>query len=147
MAAFVFFIFSLLCLAMAFNVLRPQYSHPKGIAVSFLLGWLSGELAMHVIVFQVTVAFLFVCFGVIDSFWPAVSLSACILSWLLLSYHYFSGYKAKGLMDQIVIPHRRQDENSSWSRHIELDSFRLIYPFYSWTDDRVQCIKDIVYHQ
>ena len=147
MATFVFFVFSLLCLAMAINVLRPHYAHPKWVVVSFLLGWLTGELALHVIAFQLSVVFLFVCFGVVDSFIPAVSLLICVTSWLLLSYHYFSGYKAKGLMDQIVIPHRRKEDNSSWSRHAELDTFRLIYPFYSWSDPSVQNIKDIVYHQ
>ncbi|KZZ80833.1 hypothetical protein A3766_00970 [Oleiphilus sp. HI0132] len=147
MATFVFFVFSLLCLAMAVNVLRPHYSHPKWIVLSFLLGWLTGELALHVIAFQLIVVFLFVVFGAVDSFIPAVSLVICVLSWLFLSYHYFSGYKAKGLMDQIVIPHRRKEDNSSWSRHEELDTFRLLYPFYSWTDPGVQNIKDVVYHK
>ncbi|KZY75381.1 hypothetical protein A3741_24100, partial [Oleiphilus sp. HI0069] len=132
---------------MAVNVLRPHYSHPKWIVLSFLLGWLTGELALHVIAFQLIVVFLFVVFGAVDSFIPAVSLVICVLSWLFLSYHYFSGYKAKGLMDQIVIPHRRKEDNSSWSRHEELDTFRLLYPFYSWTDPGVQNIKDVVYHK
>lgn len=147
MATFIFFVFSLLCLEMAVNVLRPHYIHPKLIVVSFLAGWLTGELALHVIAFQLTVVFLFVCFGAVDSFVPAVSLVICVVSWILLCYHYFSGYKAKGLMDQIVIPHRRKEDNSSWSRHTELDTFRLIYPLYSWSDPGVQKIKDIVYHK
>lgn len=147
MATFLFFVFSLLCLAMAINVLRPHYTHPKCIVVSFLAGWLTGELALHVIAFQLTVVFLFVCFGAVDGFVPGVSLVICVVSWILLSYHYFSGYKAKGLMDQIVIPHRSKEDNSSWSRHSELDTFRLIYPFYSWSDPTVQHIKDITYLQ
>ncbi|KZY40152.1 hypothetical protein A3732_20485, partial [Oleiphilus sp. HI0050] len=39
------------------------------------------------------------------------------------------------------------EDNSSWSRHEELDTFRLLYPFYSWTDPGVQNIKDVVYHK
>jgi acetyl esterase/lipase len=147
MASFIFFVFSLLCLAMAVNVLRPHYSHPKWIVPSFLVGWLSGELALHVIAFQLGVVLLFVCFGALDGFFSALCLGACVISWLFLSYHYFSGYKAKGLMDQIVIPHRRREEISTWSRHLELDTFRLIYPFYSWSDSAVQCIRNIEYRQ
>lgn len=36
---------------------------------------------------------------------------------------------------------------STWSRHNELDTMRLIYPFYGWRDADVQLLKNIVYHQ
>ena len=147
MALALLFIFSCLCLAMAINVLKPRYNHPKGIVFSFIIGWLTGELALHVIVFQVTVIFLFICFGVVEGFWAGVSFVICVLSWLMLSYHYFSGYKAKELMDKIVMPHRRKEEMSTWSRHNELETIRLIYPFFGWRDAHVQHLKNIVYHK
>jgi len=142
-----FFIFSLLSMALTVNVLRPLYQHPKLIVPSFLFGWLAGELALHVIAFQLIVVFLFVCFGVASGFWAGVSLVLCVISWLMLVYHYYAGYKAKVLMDSIVIPHRRQQDISSWVRHSELDTMRFIQPFMSWKDEQVEVLKNIVYHE
>lgn len=144
---FVLFIFSLLSAALTYNVLRPLYTHPKWIVPSFLLGWLTGELALHVIAFQLIVMSLFAWGGVLSGFWAALSLMICGLSWMTLAYHYYSGYKAKILMDSIVIPHRDDLSACVWGRHSELDSNRLMNPFASWRDDKVECIKDIVYHE
>jgi acetyl esterase/lipase len=147
MAGVLFFTFSLLCLGLAINTHRPLYAHPKWIVPSFFLGWLAGELALHVICFQVIVVFLFVCFGVVTGFWAGIALVICVVAWLMFAYHYFSGYKAKVLMDKIVIPHRRKEDLSTWSRHVELDTARLLYPFLSWKNENVELLKDIVYHE
>ena len=142
-----FFLFSLLCISLTVNVLSPLYRHPKLIAPSFVLGWLIGELGMHVIAIEVFVVFIFVCFGVVEGFWAGVSLLLCIASWLMLAYHYYSGYKAKVLMDEIVGPHRNKEDRITWSRHSELDSVRLLRPFSSWKDEQVEVLKDIVFHE
>ena len=144
---FVLFIFAALSVALTYNVLRPLYRHPKWIVPSFLLGWLTGELALHVIAFQVLVVFLFTWGGIVSGFWGAFALLVCVVSWVTLCYHYYSGYKAKILMDSIVIPHRQDDKECVWGRHSELDLTRLVNPFSSWRDDKVELIRDIVYHE
>ncbi len=144
---FVLIVFTLLSIALTYNVLRPVYRHPKWIVPSFFLGWLTGELALHVIAFQLLVVFLMAWGGVVSEFWGALALAACVISWMFLAYHYYSGYKAKILMDSIVIPHRQAGAVCLWGRHAELDLDRLIYPFASWKDEKVELIKDIVYHE
>jgi len=142
---FVFCLFALLSVALTLNVLRPLYHHPKWIVVSFLAGWLTGELALHVVAVQVFLMFWFAFFGWISGFWGAFALTALVLSMLTLCYHYMSGYKAKIVMDRIVIPHRRKHDLSAWTRHLELDTGRLLRPFSSWKHDSVRVHKDIVY--
>lgn len=143
----VLLVFTLLSLALTYNVLRPLYRHPKLIAPSFILGWLTGELALHVVAFQLVVVFLMAWGGVVTGFWGALALLACVISWMTLAYHYYSGYKAKILMDSIVIPHRQDGVVCVWGRHSELDFSRLVNPFSSWRDDKVEFIKDIIYHE
>ena len=138
---------SALSLALTINVLRPVYHHPKYIVYSFLAGWLVGELALHVVAVQLLLVLLFIWGGVVEGFIAALATGAFVISWLLLCYHYFSGYKAKGLMDSIVLPHRDKDAVSDWQRHDEHDTQRLIRPFSSWRDPQVEEIKNIVYHE
>ena len=142
---FVLFLFSLISVLLTYNVLRPLYRHPKWIVPSFLLGWLTGELALHVVAFQLICIFLFAWGGVISGFWGALSLAACAVSWMFLAYHYYSGYKAKILMDNIVAPHQKNGAVCVWGRHSEMDLDRLIFPFLDWREDQVELIKDIVY--
>jgi acetyl esterase/lipase len=144
---FVLLVFTLISVALSYNVLRPRYHHPKLIVVSFFLGWLTGELALHVVAFQLIVIFLMAWGGIVSGFWGALALAACFLSWMVLAYHYYSGYKAKILMDSIVIPHRQDGAVCVWGRHSELDAGRLINPFSSWRDDKVELIRDIVYYE
>jgi len=144
---FVLFIFSLISVLLTYNVLRPLYRHPRWIVPSFVLGWLTGELAMHVVAFQLLVVFLMAWGGVIEGFWGAVSLAACAVSWMFLAYHYYSGYKAKILMDSIIAPYRKPGAVCVWGRHSEMDLDRLIFPFSDWRDDQIEFSKDIVYHE
>lgn len=145
--SFFLFLLSLLSAVLTANVLRPLYRHPKWIVPSFLLGWLVGEMAMHVITVQVFLVSLFVLFGTVTGFWGATAFVIFCGSWIVLAYHYFSGYKAKILMDSIVIPHRRNEDISNWSRHAEVDEVKLLRPFSSWKNERVECIKNVVYEE
>lgn len=142
-----FFILSLVSVALTYNVLRPIYSHPKWIVPSFLLGWLVGELALHVVAVQLVLVFSFAWCGVVTGFWGAVSMMIFAGSWLMLTYFYFSSYKSKVLMDSIVIPHRRGDQNSNWKRHDEVDSAKLIRPFSIFKNEPVEVIKDVVFDE
>ena len=143
--SFVFFLFALLSAALTYNVLRPIYHHPKLIVPSFLGGWLIGELGLHAIAVQLLFVLLFVLFGAVTGFWAALGVLLFVSSWLVLSYHYFSGYKAKVLMDSIVGPHRTPEEFSNWGQHKELDVSRLLRPFSDFKDDQIKLIKNVTF--
>jgi len=142
-----FFILSVISVGFTFNVIYPQYYHPKLIVPSFLFGWLVGELAMHVVVAQLFIVSWFVFFGNVAGFLGATGVVLFVGSWLTLAYHYFSGFKAKVLLDSIVIPHRQEEDLSTWSRHDELNLTRLLWPFSSWKSDEVEVLKNIVYRE
>lgn len=143
--SFVFFLFALLSAALTYNVLRPIYHHPKLIVPSFLGGWLIGELGLHAIAVQLLLVLLFVLFGAVTGFWAALGVLLLVSSWLVLSYHYFSGYKAKVLMDSIVSPHRTPEELSNWGQHKELDVSRLLRPFSDFKDEQIELIKNLTF--
>ena len=82
---FVLLIFTLMSIALTYNVMRPLRRHPKLIVPSFLLGWLAGELALHVVAFQLIVIFLMAWGGVVTGFWGALALLACVMSWMILA--------------------------------------------------------------
>lgn len=142
-----FFLLALLSVALTYNVLRPVYHHHKWIVFSFLAGWLTGTFALHVVAVQALLVFLFVWCGAVEGFWAGIGLLMFVGSWLFLVYHYFSGYKAKVLMDGIVSPHRHADDVSNWGRHRELDSSRLIRPFSDFNDTQIETLKDIVFYE
>lgn len=142
-----FFILSVISVGFTFNVIYPRYYHSKLIVPSFLLGWLIGELALHVVVVQLFMVFWLVFFGHVAGFLGATGVVLFVGSWLTLSYHYFSGFKAKVLLDSIVMPHRQEQDISTWSRYTELHPRRLLLPFSSWNSDKVELIKNIVYRE
>lgn len=145
--SFFFFLLSCLAALLTYNVMRPAFRHPKWIVPSFLAGWLAGELALHVIAAELLITVSFVLFGAVKGFWGALGLVLFASSWLVLCYHYFSGYKAKVMMDSIVVPHRASVEQSNWGRHSELDVERLLRPFADFKDKDVELIKDVTFAQ
>lgn len=144
MTAF-FFVFGVFSLALAINVLRPNLYHPKWCVASFLAGWLAGELALHVIAIQFGFVFLFVWMGWVTGFFGAVALLLYAAAWILLAYHYFSGYKAMILMNSIVYPYRSKEHFSAWGRLPDVDTTRLSRPFSIWHDPDVELLKNIVF--
>mgnify|MGYP000724605775 CR=1 FL=1 len=142
-----FFLLSVVSVGLTLNVIYPRYHHPNWIVPSFLFGWLVGELAIHVVVVQLFIVSWFVFFGNVQGFLGSTGLVLFVGSWLTLAYHYFSGFKAKVLLDSIVIPHRREEELSTWSRYDALNITRLLLPFSSWKSDEVEVIKNIIYRE
>jgi acetyl esterase/lipase len=142
-----FFFLSGISLGFTLNVIYPRFQHTKLIVPSFLFGWLVGELAIHVVLVQLFLVFWFVFFGEVNGFLGALGFVMFVGSWLTLTYHYFSGFKAKVLLDSIVIPHREESDLTTWSRHTELDLIRLLMPFSNWKSDEIELIKNVVYRE
>lgn len=142
-----FLLLSFISAGLTFNVVYPRFFHLKLIVPSFLLGWLIGELAIHVILIQLLLVSLFVLFGCVSGVLGAIGILLFGISWLILTYHYFSGFKAKILLDSVVMPHRKEADLSTWSRYTKLDLNRLIMPFSSWKSEKIDVIKNIVYRE
>ena len=86
----------------AYNLYHPIYEHPKLATFSFLSGWLTGELALHHIVWQVWLVTIFVWFGAVQGFWGGIGFLAAIYAWATMAYFYFSGDKAKSEMESAL---------------------------------------------
>jgi len=133
----ILFLFALLSFILALNVLRPIYHHPKLMVFSFLAGWPVGELALHVIAVQAAILGSVVYFGELSGtldMWSAVLL---FLSWGMLAYHYFSGFKSLTQFQSFAL-------NESF---LLLDIKRLIRPFNSIKDKGIVVDKNILYRE
>jgi len=90
-------LFLLVCLAgaaLVWNVFRPIRAGARLSAVSFFLGWLTGELALHHILWQGVATVVFVAMGALDA-WPGrVGLAIAIASWAALLFHTVRGFEA-----------------------------------------------------
>src|SRR5438105_8183118 len=90
-------------LVFAFNALRPRYAPASIAAASFFAGWLTAELALHVLVFQAVALTVLLWNGALLS-WPgrigaAASVSAMFLLILSLRQSLASG----GVVDEALI--------------------------------------------
>lgn len=90
-----FFLLSLTFGWLAWNLYHPIIKHEKFIAVSFLAGWLTGELALHVIFWQVLTVAFFVMIHAVDGVFGAIGFLICVASWLTMGYYYFESGAAK----------------------------------------------------
>jgi len=96
---FLFFLFALFIASLAYNLYHPNFSHDKLSVLSFLCGWLVGELALHHIALQLATVFWFTWAGAVDGFIGAVSLVICVVSWLAMTFFHLQGHRAKQAME------------------------------------------------
>ncbi len=71
-----------------YNVFRPIVHHPRLSVISFVAGWLTGELALHHLVMQVIATWVFVSLGALDHWSGSLGLVITVLSWLGLAYSF-----------------------------------------------------------
>jgi len=90
-------LFLLVCLVgagLVWNVYRPIRAGARLSAVSFFLGWLTGELALHHIFWQAIATVGFVAFGALGA-WPGqLGLGIAVVSWAALGFHTLRGFEA-----------------------------------------------------
>jgi acetyl esterase/lipase len=94
MASWLFLFVCLVGAALVWNVFRPIRGGARLSAVSFFLGWLTGELALHHVFWQGIATLVFVAFGALDA-WPGrLGLAIALVSWAALGFHTLRGFAA-----------------------------------------------------
>jgi acetyl esterase/lipase len=97
-----FILFSVFIASLAYNLFRPIYQHSGLSVMSFMSGWLVGELALHHMVLQILAVFLFAWGGAIHGLLGALGLLLCIASWLGMGWFYLRGDAAKVQIQQAL---------------------------------------------
>ncbi len=96
---FLFLLYAILVAWLTYNLYYPV-TRPGGASViSFLSGWLIGELAWHHIAIQAAVTFLFVWAGAAEGLFGAVAMSMLVASWLAMSHFYTNGHRAEDVVE------------------------------------------------
>lgn len=94
MASWLLLLVSLVGAGLVWNVFRPIRRGPRLSAVSFFLGWLTGEFALHHVFWQGVATAGFVAAGALTS-WPGVlGLGIAVASWAALLAHTVRGLEA-----------------------------------------------------
>ena len=143
-----FFILSLLFGWLAYNLYHPIYRHQGLSVVSFLSGWLTGELALHHILWQVILVILFVWGGAVEGLLGALGLFICITSWLALGYFYIQGNEAKDEMESALLSSLGADFqnriNEDFRAHFPLmPDFDAIKKPFARIDPMLEVVKDV----
>ena len=147
MTAF-FFTLSLLFGWLAYNLYHPIYRHQGLSVVSFISGWLTGELAVHHIIWQVLLVFLFVWSGAVEGFFGALGLLVCITTWLSMGYFHLAGHKAREQMETALKTGLGEDYRAAIHDDLSArfpaapDANALKKPFAS-IDPSVEVIKNV----
>ena len=99
-------LFLLVCLvgaALVWNVFRPLRTGARLSAVSFFLGWLTGELALHHVFWQGVATAVFIALGALDA-WPGrLGLGIALASWAALVFHTLRGLEAGRAVDRALV--------------------------------------------
>ena len=133
----------------AWNVYHPHKSAPELLGVlSFIFGFLTGELALHIIALEVGLTLLIIMIGELSGLGDALGLAIAICSWTAIAIFYFRAQRADPIMAQAVryalqlTPEQTLDTSSSIL--LDADAKRLAKPF-SYKLPNVQRHKNIEY--
>ncbi len=93
-----FLFVSLIGACFTYNAYRPRYAPAPSAVLSFFAGWLTTELALHHIAWQVALTLLFIWAGALRS-WPGwIGLGITLLSWVGLLRCYWRGHASEELV-------------------------------------------------
>lgn len=132
---FLFVLYALLIGWLSYNLYYPVTRPGTRAVVSFISGWLIGELAWHHIAVQGFIAFLFVWIGAVHGFWGAIAVATLIGSWLAMSRFYASGDRAADTVEQALRAGLGSDYQDAIAGSVRTtfgrkpDSSRLLRPF------------------
>lgn len=143
-----FFVFSLLIGWASFNLYFPAVRRSWPSTASFLFGWLTGELALHHIAWQVLVVFLFVWGGAVQGLLGGLGFALCTCAWLSAGYFYLTGEHAEkrietALAEALGSHYREEIDPDMVARFgARLEARKLMFPF-ARLDDRVERLANL----
>jgi acetyl esterase/lipase len=117
------------------NALRPSWDSERFAVVSFAAGWLTSELALHHLAFQVLATIGFGMAGAFDA-WPGrLGLLVCFASWAGLVLVQRQASAAEGVLERALVSalgpdYRREIEPSLRAKLVHhVDWRRVLQPF------------------
>ena len=141
-------LFSVFVALGTWNLYHPVSRPPRLAIVSFLFGWLTGELALHHVAWQIILLFALIWGGALHGFIGATAFLLLATSWIAMAWFYFTGERAGAVMEQALLDglgddYRDEIRDEFKSRFpASPDRRRLVLPFAS-IDKGVEVLKDI----
>jgi acetyl esterase/lipase len=132
------------------NAYRPIY-RPAGLAtVSFFAGWLTSELALHHILWQLAFTALFIWFGALAAGPGWVALAIVAASWIGLWRAFVNARTAEGVVERALVAGLGADYRERVSPGVqerlapEIDWRRILLPF-PMSHPEVERLRNIEY--
>ena len=145
-----FLLVAVVGLLLTINSYRPIYGWTQGAALSFFAGWLTTELALHHIGWQVLATIVFIELGALHA-WPGVvGLAISVLSWVALAYGYWGARGTATVIDRALCERLGREYRSRILPVISakfapaVDWRQIVLPF-PMRHPEVQRIRDIPY--
>lgn len=95
-------LFGLAAVGFTWNVYRPLEGGSRRGAVSFLAGWLTGELALHHVAWQVATVAVLVALGGLRTLPGRLGLLACLFAWGGLIAFYLRSREAERIVEEAL---------------------------------------------
>lgn len=103
LASWLFLLVCAVGAALVWNVFFPLRAGVRLSALSFFLGWLTGELALHHVFWQAVATAGFAAFGALEH-WPGrLGLAIAGVSWAALLFHTARGLEAGRAMERALV--------------------------------------------
>jgi len=100
--SWLFLLVSLVGAWLTYNTFRPTYAPPRRAAISFFAGWLTSELALHHIAWQVLATLVFARWGALHA-WPGkLGLLVTLASWVGLWRCYWRASQAEAVVERAL---------------------------------------------
>jgi len=100
--AWLYLLVSVVLAALTYNVYHPMRRSGVGAVISFGLGMVSAELALHHVAWQALLTVAFVAHGALDGFAGKLGLGISVISWTALAGHYLRAYEVRGVMERAL---------------------------------------------
>ncbi len=97
-----FLLVSLIGAWLTYNAYRPTFAPPRRAAISFFAGWLTTELALHHIAWQLVMTLIFIRAGALAA-WPGkLGLLVTLISWAGLWRCYWRARATEGVVERAL---------------------------------------------
>ncbi len=154
--AILFFFWSMVCAVLTLNVFRPLRLSDNGkfIFLTFVLGGLIGDLALHWIMFNLGIAFLFHLTGAFESDLGQIALIISLTGWFVLGLRTKAVFRLGPLVQQQMkaslgadYEHQILPEFHQNLTPLSFDWKTYWNPSFLAKDPRIEILADITFHE